>query len=525
MRYQVSYFLESNATRYPNRPAFRFEQTSFTWKELNKEANRLATGLISRGIRKGDTVAYLMRNCTELVVLWWALQKVGATAQPLNTFLHEDEVTRSIALSGCSLLFYQATDAFSERISAVSKQCPSIRFVRVSVNGEVSPRSIGDDYAALLAGDGAYDVHFELGEDDGSLLLFTSGTTGVSKGVLRSQRIIRDYALMMAIENENASEREVLVTACPLFHTAGMSLLMKMAALAGEFVLADGFDARHMLELVDKTRATQILLVPPSLYLRMRDANDGSFDLSTVREAQCSGGKVTSDNLAAMHELFPNARFKFSWGATETCAPTSAAIPYDEFVRRPELCGTIGTLNSMVEMRLVDDLGEDVAPGETGEALVRSSMVFSGYLPGSVDSSARPIDRDGWFHTGDMLRMDEDGYYYLMDRKADMIKTGGENVYAQEVERVISEFPNVKECAVIGVPDDYYVEAVGVVVSTKDGGHLDGQSLVEFCKEHMPSYKKPRYIAYVSELPRNSIGKIQKSMLRDLPVEAFKRLA
>lgn len=521
MKCQVGYFLESNATRCPDDMALCFESRRYTWAELNCEANRLARGLARRGVRKGDCVAYLMRNCSELVILWWALQKLGAVAQPVNTFLHADEIVRMLRLSRCRMLAYQDSEAFDSRIDAVAEALPALDFACVAPKGAL-PRGV--DFSELFVGDGALNYREDIGEDDGSLLLFTSGTTGVSKGVMRSQRVIRDYALMMAIENENATNHEVMVTACPLFHTAGMSLLMKMAALRGTFALADGFDARHMLELVERFQATQILLVPPSLYLKMREANDGSFDLGSVREAQCSGGRMSSGALAAMHELFPRASFKFSWGSTETCAPTSATIPYEEFVRRPELCGTIGRLNSMVEMKLVDEEGREVPPGETGEALVRSSMVFAGYL-GDDEKTRRAFDGDGWFKTGDMLRRDEEGYYYLMDRKADMIKTGGENVYAQEVERVVLNYPGVAECAVIGVPDEYYVEAVAAVIVPEDGEGVDEEGLVNFCRAHMPSYKKPRYVAYVEELPRNSLGKLQKSILRALPSETFRPIA
>lgn len=520
--YQVAYFIESNATRCPDKLAVCFGDRTLTWKELNVEANKLAFGLMNRGVGKGDVVAYLMRNCIDLVVSWWAIQKLGAVALPLNTFLHENELARTVALSGCKTLIYQNSNEFIQRVESVARATEGLDVI---FSGDASRRrgAIGISLDEVLVGEGAINCRSDVGEDDGSLLLFTSGTTGVAKGVMRSQRVVRDYALMMAVENRNASRNDVLVTACPMFHTAGMSLLMKMAALSGTLVFTDGFDAKKILNLICDYKATQVLLVPPSLYMKLGEANDGTADLSSIREAQCSGGRVSPANLAAMHDLFPNASFRFSWGSTETCAPTSAVIPYGEFGRRPELSGTVGMLNSMVELRIVDDLGRDVAKGETGEALVRSSMVFSEYL-GNRALSEAVLDCDGWYHTGDMLREDEEGYFYLMDRKSDMIKTGGENVYAQEVERALLAYPGMRECAVIGVPDPYYVEAVALVAVIDGDAPLDEGALVEYCRKVLPGYKKPRYIAYVDSLPRNSIGKLQKSKLRLMPIEKFKKL-
>lgn len=517
--YQTSYFLEMNATRFPDRLALVFKDKEITWKALDETVDKLVCGMREAGIRKGDVVAYYMRNCVEVVLIWWATQKIGAIAQPVNVHMLPHEVATCLNASGCTMLFYENAEPFSERISDIEQQCPNLHKV-VACTLPCESHTWFDDLLQVNGGDQpAEDVYGR----DGSLLLFTSGTTGAPKGVIRSQQVVRDYALMMAIENENVSSVETLVTTCPLFHTAGMSLLMKMAVLGGTFVLFDGFDAKKTLEAIASYRATQILLIPPHLYLRLVAANDGSYDLSTVKEAQCSGGGVSGDDIAAMHDLFPDAKFRFSWGATETCAPTSAVLSFDELQSKPELYRTIGHLNVMVEMKLIDDDGREVGPGEVGEAIVRSPMVFKGYL-NDEELSRRAIDSDGWFHTADLLRKDDEGFYYLVDRKNDMIKSGGENVYTHEVEKVLVDYPGVVECAVIGVPDEKFGEAVAAVLVTDDGREVDPDDLSRYCKERMASYKKPRYLAYLDALPRNSSGKLQKRALRDQPASFFRAI-
>ncbi|MDR1183233.1 MAG: acyl--CoA ligase [Coriobacteriales bacterium] len=516
--FQFAHFLTQNVSLHPDSLALVFNGRELSWGELDRKANRLANSFLSHGIHKGDVVAYLLRNRVEIVLTWWATQKIGAIAQPLNTFLLARELATSLNASHCKALVFQDIKDYRSRVQEALAGVPSVG-LRIVCDGKVESGEISfSDFYAIGSSDA---VEVSLTEDDGSLLLFTSGTTGMPKGVLRSHRVTRDYALMLAIQNENVRVHEVLMTHCPLFHTAGMSMLLKAAVLAAPLVLVDGFDEREVLALIERYQVTQLLLIPPVLYLRLRDANDGSFDLSCVKEAQCSGGTVTRDAIKAMHELFPQARFRFSWGSTETCAPTSATVPYEEIAARPEICSSIGKLNTMVEMKLVNpETGKNVATGEVGEAHVRSSMVFSGYLH-DEEKTRSALDEDGWFKTADLLREDDEGYYYLVGRTNDMIKSGGENVYASEVEKVVNSHPAVRECAVIGVADKSFGEAVAIAVVLHDGCLLDASGLSEFCQGRLANYKKPRYFAFIDELPRNSVGKLLKSVLRDMPEGFF----
>lgn len=513
--FQVGYFLIRNAKMYPDRLAVVFEEKTVTYLELNKTVNRLANHLKALGIKKGDRLAYLFSNSLEIVSIWYAAQKIGATAVPVNTHLLADEIVMILKRADCQDFVYQ--ESFRDRLSEVKLRIPNLRNViccgQNLCKGEV-------DFKELCRSGDETEAQIHLEGSDESLLLFTSGTTGVSKGVVRSQQMVRDYALMMAAENGSCHRYEILLTHCPMFHTAGMSLLMKMAALSGTLILSHKVKHETMLKQIERYGITQILMIPPNLYQGFLSVpNWQSYDLSSVQEAQCSGGKCTMDYARSMFQIFPACSIRLSWGSTETCAPTSAVLTREQLEKDPGLIHCVGQVNSMVELRLIDDRGKDVGDGEVGEAIVRSPMVFTGYL-NQPELSAASI-KDGWFYTEDLMKRDHQGYYYLVDRKRDIIKTGGENVYAQEVEQTLSQFPAIEDCAVISVPDARFNEAVAAVLVLKKGEQATIDEIIEFCRQRLPGYKKPRYITFVEKLPRNSLGKLQKNILRQHYRELF----
>jgi long-chain acyl-CoA synthetase len=252
-------------------------------------------------------------------------------------------------------------------------------------------------------------------------------------------------------------------------------------------------------------------------------AHLGSEQFSKVRVAWGTGGTVTDGDIDAMHRLFPNAKWRFSWGATEICAPTSALVSYDDLKKHPQLGMSVGKVNAFCEIKLIDDNNQPVDAGEVGEAWIRSSMVFLGYFQ-ALDTPGDIFTEDGFFKTGDLLRVDEQGFYYFAGRKKDMVKTGGENVFAQEVEKVVREYPGINDCAMIGIPDPSFGEAVAVVVELECGRSLDIDDFKEHNKRNLASFKKPRYLYYIDELPKNSIGKLQKRELHTINPEDFIKL-
>ncbi|MDR3363018.1 MAG: acyl--CoA ligase [Desulfovibrio sp.] len=516
--YQVGFFLIRNAGSFPERKALVYGDRVFTYAELNRQVNRLSNALAELGVKKGARLAFLFNNDPDLVMIWFAAQKLGVTAVPLNPRLRCEDIRRILDLSECEALIYH--ESLREVLLQAKESCHVLRLL--ICQGSNIPEG-EHSLAALLAHNDDSEAQVSLKGEDESVLLFTSGTTGVPKGVIRSQQVIRDYALMMAIENENCQKPEVLLTHCPLFHTAGLSLIMKITAVGGTFVLLNRVVPQEIFKQIEKYGVTQIMMLPPVMYQRLAENQCWrDYNLSSVVEAQCTAGKCSLELANIMQTLFPGSRIKLSYGSTETCAPTSTLLSMGQVSDNPERIKTVGKLNSLVEMRLVDDNGKDVPDGVPGEAIVRSSMVFSGYLkdPGLTGQTLR----DGWVYTGDMLLRDQDGYYYLVDRKKDMVKTGGYNVYAQEVEGVLCDHPAIAECAVIGVPDKTFDEAVAVVIVLNKGTTLPHSELTAYCRSRMASFKKPRYVAFVEALPRNNLGKIQKNVLREQADALFQNI-
>lgn len=506
--YQFGHFLIRNAGMYPERLAFVFGEKTYTWSELNREVNRLANSFSSIGIKKGDRVAYMFRNCAATVLVFLATQKLGATGMPINTHFLSGEIARVMAVVDCKAAVYDA--CFSDTIHSAQAVYGGLQ--HLIALGDV--RSDELDLAQLIRDGSDREAQVELKADDESIIILTSGTTGTSKAVLRTQGMMREYGLMLAIENDNSHRPEVALTHCPFFHTACLSILVKMLSLCGTFVLVDRVAPEFIFRQIEKYRVTMMLMVPPLLYMRLYDSGFWrEYDASSLREAQFTGGKCSMDYVNKIFTMFPNAGLRPSYGSTEICASCSAVLSREEYIKKPELCKTVGRINANCEMKLVDADGREVPTGQVGEGLVRSPMVFKGYIKN--EELNRRVFSDGWFRTEDLLRRDEDGYYYLVDRKKDMIKSGGENVYAQEVEDTLRNHPAVFDCAVIGIEDERFGEAVGAAIILNAGKQLPDEEMIDYCRQNLPSYKKPRYVAFVDELPHNVTGKIQKSVLRE----------
>lgn len=369
---------------------------------------------------------------------------------------------------------------------------------------------------------GADFIEFDLNDSDESQAILTSGTTGTAKIVIKNQRMTRDYALKLALENENAFEPEVLMTCCPLFHTGGMSQILRAAALGGTLVILEKLNASDVFSHIEKYKVTQTLLIPPLLYMRLAADKEAlaRHDLTSVRMAQYTGGKCSTEFVDTIFDMFPNCRVRSTYGSTETGSPICMIASRDDIKEHPELTISVGVPGPMYEVRIVRPDGTDCDVNEVGELLVRSSILFDGYWKNEELSNRVLVD--GWFHTEDLLKRDENGFYYLVDRMKDMVKSGGENVYAQEVEDVLRNHPSIFDCAIIGVDDERFGEAVAAAIVLNEGMSITDSELTAFCKKHLPSYKKPRYVAFVDALPHNVTGKIQKSVLRENAMSLFR---
>lgn len=516
--FQVSYFLTINAAMHPERLALVCRGREFTWRELNEESNRIARGLLRAGIGKGDRLAIMFDNIAEFLTMFYATQKIGVCILAINTHFLSDEIARIANLVDLKALFYQ--QKYEEAVRGAVAEVPSLKLV--VCEGEQTLLEGASLMSRFGVGESTDHIEFDLADGDESQIILTSGTTGTAKIVIKNQRMTRDYALKLALENENVFAPEVLLTRCPLFHTGGMSQVLRAAALGGTLVLPTEIDPDEIFGLVERYRVTQILMIPPLLYMRLAADADAMqrYDLSSVRMAQYTGGKCSVEFVEAIFDMFPNCRVRSTYGSTETGSPLCLLASREDIAQRPYLTASVGVLTPLYEVKIVREDGTECDVDEVGELVVRSSVLFNGYW--KDEELTKRVLVDGWFHTEDLLKYDADGYYYLVDRKKDMIKTGGENVYAQEVEDMLRNHPAIFDCAVIGVDDEQFGEAVAAAIVLHEGSSISDEELIGYCKQRLPSYKKPRYVAFVESLPHNVTGKIQKSVLREQAAELFR---
>lgn len=506
----IGYLLTLNANRYPEKNALVYNGQRFSYRELNDKVNRLANSLIGIGINKGDKVGYLFPNCNQIVELFFALLKIGAVAVPLNHRLVSREIKCLLDSAECKAFVYSGI--YAQKVGEVKQQLNTVNTLVCSgepVPGEYSFEQMG-------CNDNNKEPNVCVEGKDLSRIQFTGGTTGRSKGVMRTHEGDLFQTISIMTQNKmGANPDEVVMVQCPLHHQGGMSWLLSVIATGAQLVFCDVFDPVDILKQIQDYKISYLLLLPPVTYLRLYDVpNIMEFDLTSVKLVQMSAGGTSPEIILKTYQVFPNCEVNYGWGQTESGAGTNIVLTREIARNYPEKTKSIGRAMPLIELRIVDEHGRDVQVGEVGECIARGPSIMSGYY-NQPELTAKAL-KDGWVYTGDMFRQDEDGYYFLMDRKKDMIKTGGENVFAQEVEGVIRSHSCIQDCAVIGVPDPVFGEAIMAVIKLRTGYTVTAEEIQELCKSQLSSYKKPRYIDFVDHFPVDSAGKIQKFRLREI---------
>ena len=508
--------LAGNAKIFPDRTAAIHGEKTMTYGQLNREADRLANSMRRIGIKKGCRAALLMRGGIEWLLTFYACQKLGVGLVLIHLRLLPEEMLRMFSLTGADTLI--CSNEFLRQAGYIAEGSPA--GVRMIVQGAAENAPDGAySLEELLRGDDCSAVQENMTGVEESVILFTSGTTSDAKGVVRTQRMMAVYGSVLAGEGSLSAEN-IMLTPAPLYHATGICCVIKMLVNAGTLILLDHFDCEQVCAQVQKYRAAQIALVPPVSYQRLKASGyPEKYDLSSIRLAHVAAGKASRECFNDLFSMFPNAGVRLSWGSTEASNITSVTLGQEEINDNPMLLNSVGKVNSVSELRLVDKNGMTVEGAGRGEAFVRSPLLFDGYLnaPAMTENSFS----DGWFDMEDIMYRDEGGFYYLLDRKRDIIKTGGENVYAQEVEQDLLKNPAIFECAVVGVPDKKFGEAIAAAIVLKKGCTLDGKEFISFCRRVMPSFKKPNYWAFMDQLPKNDVGKVQKAKLRER-VDLFK---
>lgn len=467
----------------------------FTYTEFNKAVNRLANLLSSKGIAKGDVVSLLMPNSAEYVIAYFACWKIGCLAGPINSLLKSQEMSYVISNSEAKAILVNSECL--PVIEDIHSELLQLREILVFDNEGEATKGQPDTEPA--------DVEVDL--DDEAIIIYTSGTTGKPKGCLLTHRNVIANARQIS-QWLGFTEEDRLLTVMPLFHMNAVSVTTMSALYAGgSTVVTPKFSASRFWQIISDYEVTSFGSVATMLSMLLSTYPDGvpaGLKTDKLRFAMCGSAPVPAEVLRRFEETF-NCLVVEGYGLSEsTCRSTFN--PPDER-RRPGSCGLpIGN-----EMMVVDDEDREVPPGDLGEIVLRGENILKGYFK-NPEATATAF-RGGWFHTGDVGYQDEEGFFYIVDRKSDMIIRGGENIYPREIDEVLYEHPSVAAAAVIGVPDPLYGEEVAAFVVLKDGEATSVDDLLNHCRSRLADYKCPETITFVTEIPKGPTGKLLKREL------------
>jgi acyl-CoA synthetase (AMP-forming)/AMP-acid ligase II len=479
---------------HADRPALVYGGTARTHAELHARAARLASALTARGVRQGDRVALLLHNGFEFPESLLACHRLGAVAVPVNFRLAADEIA------------YILDDAGA--VALIAGEGPE---------GLVGPRvelTVGAAYEAAIA-TSAPAPQAGVEEHDPALLCYTSGTTGRPKGAILTHANLVSATLSW-IHEMQAGADDVWLSGQPLFHIGGINGLLPFLALGATSIVVPtaGFDPANAVRLIAEHAVTMCIFVPTQWDAVCASPEVEAVDRDRLRVAMWGASPAARSTLEEMARTFPNADIVSAYGQTEMSGATTL-LKGPDATRK---IGSVGLPMINVELRVVDDQLRDVGPGVVGEIVYRGPMVMQGYL-GLPDATAEAF-RGGWFHSGDLATRDAEGYLRLVDRKKDMIVSGGENIYPAEVERVLREHPGVADVAVVGVPHARWVESPVAFVVRADRA-VGEEELLVHCRDRLAGYKKPSAFHFVEALPRNAAGKVTKPVLREQHVRSI----
>jgi fatty-acyl-CoA synthase len=477
-----------------------------TADELDRRTNAIANGLYDAGVRRGDRVAMLLPNSAEYIEAVVGVAKLGAVSVPLNTRLSAREIAHCLRDAGCRLLFLADEHAATADAAMGERDLALQTVVRVpSTAGRT--RTTASEFEQLVRSGSPTARDEDVTHDDLAFLLYTSGTTGRAKGAMVTHGNVHWACLMYLTHGVGLTPQSRSLSATPLFHVGGLMVFALPVLYVGGTVVTQGsFEPRRTLELIAEEQVTIQFLVPAmwAELARLPDFDD--HDLSNLQE--CLTGGAPCPLPVIEFYLDRGLCFLEAYGLTETTGP--GCVLESPFVRQHS--GSVGRPYMHVDAMVADDDGRPLPVGEIGEMLFRGPNVFAGYwgLPGATLEAFH----GDWFRTGDLARIDEHGFYTIVDRKKDMVITGGENVYPVEVEQVLVRHPAVREVAVIGAPDERWGERVVAVIVLEPEQTIDERELRAWCRERIAHYKAPRELRVVDELPRNPSGKVLKRALR-----------
>ena len=473
-----------------------------TFREANRRANKLANWLKSQGIEKGDRVAILAHDGYEHLDLFFACSKIGAIHTALNWRLHWQELLEIFQYTTPKILIF--SDGFKENTAQLTARHP---LITVHLDGDGIEGSLPFEEILQSASDSAVTCH-SLEAEDIAALIFTGGTTGLPKAAEVSHRMIAWNTLNTVIHD--VTHNDVYLNVFPMFHTGGLFVYtLPQVIFGGTTILIRQFDAAQVLNLLEREHVTIFAAVPTMYQMLTTASNWDTSDLSSLRFCT-SGGAPLPIPLVEKYTREKNIRFKQGFGMTEF-GPGIFALAPEDAIRK---AGSIGRPNFFVDAQILDDRTNFLGPNEPGELVLKGPSYCSGYF-NNPDATETAVDTLGFFHTGDVAYFDDEGYFYIVDRKKDMFISGGENIYPAEIEKVLYEHPAIHMCAVIGLPDTKWGEVGKACVVLKPNRTTTEEELLNFMTDRLAKYKVPKSVSLMQALPISAAGKILKRELRD----------
>jgi len=471
------------------------DEGSMTWNDFYDRVHRAAAFFRDLGIQKGDRVAVWMLNSHEYLELYYASAIAGIVIVPLNTRWHESDVAFTLSDSESTALIVD--DRFAPDVAKV----PRPKHVIYAGRGACPDGMIAYGYS---------DAHHKFDEPDPEDLVglfYTSGTTGGPKGVMLTHRNLWANLVHSLIARFS---KAVWLHAAPMFHLADLGSMYVITSNGGAHVFLSTYEPEKFMQLVERYKVSETVLVPTMLNMLVNHEKFGSYDLSSLQNFLYGASPMPTPLLKSAMGKLPGTHFKQGYGMTEA-SPLLTVLEYDDHFG--DAVTSAGKPVFGTEVRVVDELDNDVPVGESGEIIARGANVMKGYW--KRPEITAEVLRCGWLHTGDVGKFDKNGFLYILDRKKDMIKPGGENVYTPEVESMIAAHPAVLEVAVIGIPDEKWGETIRAVITKRPGSSLTDSELIDWCRSRTTHFKCPTSVVFVDTLPKGGTGKVQKSVLRE----------
>jgi acyl-CoA synthetase (AMP-forming)/AMP-acid ligase II len=495
------------------------QRRTLTWAQFNVEVNRVANCLQKvLKIKKGDRILHLFNNSIEWITTYFGIIKIGAVVVPLNFRFIEADIQYAASISEPSAFLFGSE--FLDRVQNVKEHLKTVHAFIVC--GDPCPEGM-TPFSEIENSNETQETIVDMREQDNLAVMFTSGTTGNAKPVVHTHGSLNATAIGNGLSLPLTPKDNYLVV-LPLYHSGSLFMWFPYYALGATGTLIREYrNPKSILEAVDQEKASAILAVVPMCVDLINQVEKDEidlkcYDLSSWKYLVTGAQPVPHSLFEKLTTLFP-CKITHTYGVTEGGGGATWCIYHDDILRKP---GSIGKPNFQVEGRILDSAGNDVPPGEVGEIAIKSPRVMKEYY--GNETLTRQSIRNGFFHTGDLARMDEDGDYYIVDRMKDMITSGGENIYPVEIEEVLHQHPHIDDAAVIGYPDERFVEIVLAVIQSKSNASLTEEDVLTFCRSKLARYKVPRKVIF-GGIPRNPTGKILKTVLREKysgAKEAFK---